>query len=319
MKTATLGKDGLKVSALGIGLMGIGGIYGRRDEAQSIAAIERALELGVTHFDTADVYGASEDIIGRAMKGRFGRIQIATKCGLVGVGVDGSPAHIKRSCETSLRRLGTDVIDLYYLHRPDPKVPIEESVGAFADLRREGKIRHVGLSEFNPEQLRRAAKVTPIAALQSEYSLFVRGIEDQVLGVCRELGIGLVAFSPLGRGLLTGKIRSAGDLSVGGDRRSKMMPQLRGDNLEANLRLVAEVEAVAREVGATTTQVALAWLMAQGDDIVPIPGSSSVATLEENVGALSVSLTQAQMQRLDPLAGRVQGDRRPDLSALTDN
>jgi aryl-alcohol dehydrogenase-like predicted oxidoreductase len=315
MQRRTLGKDGLRVSALGIGLMGVAGVYGERDEAQSIDTINRALEIGVTFLDTADVYGQgySESLIGRVLAGRHKEVQLATKCGLVernGVrDVDGSPAHIKSACEASLRRLKTEAIDLYYLHRPDPKTPIEESVGAFAELRKAGKIRHIGLSEVNAETLRRAAAVHSITALQSEYSLFTRSIEAEILPTCRSLGIGIVPFSPVGRGLLTGTIRSSQDLSTKGDVRLQAMPRFQGNNLEANLQLLAKVEAIAAAHGATLAQTALAWLLAQGNEIVPIPGCSRRATLEENARAADLRLTSADVQALNGISAEVSGSR----------
>ena len=314
METRHLGGQ-LAVSALGLGCMGMSGTYGERSETEALATIERALDLGITFFDTANVYGLghNETLLGRAFAGRFHRITLATKCGFVAVGgalqVDGSPAHITKSCDESLKRLGTDVIDLYYLHRPDPKTPIEDSVGAMAALKKAGKIRHIGLSEVNAATLRRAVGEHPIAALQSEWSLFLRDIEAEILPTCRALGVALVPFSPLGRGLLTGKIRGAGDLTIKGDYRSARMPRFQGENLTQNLALVAKVEAVAKAHGATPAQIALAWLLAQGKDVVPIPGASRLATLEDNAGAASVKLSDTEKASLSTIAADVAGAR----------
>lgn len=315
MEQRALGQSGLRVSALGLGCMGMSGSYGTRDEAQSIATLERALAVGINFFDTANVYGMghNETLLGRAFAGRFGRITLATKCGLVigegGLGVDGSPAHIAEACEASLKRLNIETIDLYYLHRPDPKVPIEDSVGAMAALKKAGKIRHIGLSEVNAATLRRAVAEHPIAALQSEYSLFERRVEAEILPACRAHQVAFVPFSPLGRGLLTGAVRSANDLASTGDFRGRNMPRMAGENLAKNVALLATVEAVAKDHGATPAQVALAWVLAQGADMIPIPGSARVVTLEDNAGAVSLTLTADDMARLSPLAGAVSGER----------
>ena len=313
METRHLGRK--DVSALGLGCMGMSGSYGARDEAESVATLDRALGLGITFFDTADVYGMghNEELLGRAFAGRFGQFTLATKCGLVmrdgKLGVDGSPAHITAACERSLKRLGLDVIDLYYLHRPDSTVPIEDSVGAMAALKQAGKIRHIGLSEATADTLRRAAREHPIAALQSEYSLFERGIEAEVMPACRELGIAVVPFSPLGRGLLTGAISSAGDLASQGDFRGRGFPRMEGDNLARNIALVAKVKAIAAAHAASPAQIALAWLLGQGPDIIPIPGSARRVTLEDNAGALSIALTAAERETLSTLAAAVSGER----------
>ena len=304
METRTLG--GLEVSALGLGCMGMSEFYGVADEGESLATIHRALELGVTLLDTADIYGpfTNERLVGRAIAGRRGEVVLATKFGIVRDPSDpakrsmnGSPEYAKRSCEESLQRLGVDVIDLYYLHRVDPATPIEETVGAMAELLREGKIRAIGLSEVSGATLRRAHAVHPISAVQSEYSLWTRDPEDEVLGVCRELGIGFVAYSPLGRGFLTGQIKSPDDLAVDDFRRNS--PRFQGENFQRNLDLVAVVQRLARERGCTTSQLALAWLLAQGDDILPIPGTKRVRYLEENVGGLDVRLSDAELGELE--------------------
>jgi aryl-alcohol dehydrogenase-like predicted oxidoreductase len=306
MRTATLGT--LTVSRLGLGAMGMSGVYGAADEAQSVRTIHRALDLGITFLDTAEIYGPyhNEELIGRAIKGRRDEVVLASKFGLVshaggGPGsLDSSPANIRTALEGSLTRLGTDHLDLYYQHRVDPKTPIEETIGALADLVTAGKIRHVGLSEAGAGTIRRAHAVHPITALQSEYSLWTRDPEEGVLAVLRELGIGFVPYSPLGRGFLTGQIRSVNDLQDGDFRRSN--PRFEGENFAHNLRLADEVRDVATQIGATPAQVALAWLLAQGDDLAPIPGTKRVARLEENAAADSVVLTAEQLQLLTDLA-----------------
>ncbi len=299
----------LEVSRIGLGAMGMSTAYidTSVDEAQVIETIHRALEVGVTFIDTAEVYGpyANEELVARALTGRRDEVVLATKFGMishVGSGpghLDSSPANIRIAVEGSLRRLDTDYIDLYYQHRVDPHTPIEETVGALAELVGEGKIRHIGLSEAAPDTIRRAHAVHPVTALQSEYSLWTRDPEASVLPVLRELGIGFVAYSPLGRGMLTGAIRSVDQLDAADFRRSN--PRFTDENFEANLASLNEVEAVARDVGATPAQVALAWLLAQGDDIVPIPGTKRISRLEENVGADSMQLTDDQIARLDAL------------------
>jgi aryl-alcohol dehydrogenase-like predicted oxidoreductase len=300
---------GLEVSRIGLGAMGMSTAYidPSVDEAQSIETIHRALELGVTFIDTAEVYGpyTNEELVGRALKARRDEVVLATKFGMIshvggGPGhLDSSPANVRVAVEGSLRRLDTDRIDLYYQHRVDPKTPIEETIGALAELVAEGKVRHVGLSEASPETIRRAHAVHPISALQSEYSLWTRDPEAKVLPVLRELRIGFVPYSPLGRGMLTGAIRSVDQLDAADFRRSN--PRFTGKNFEANLVSLKEVEAVAREAAATPAQVALAWLFAQGDDIAPIPGTKRISRLEENVRADAVQLTDAQVSRLDVL------------------
>ena len=316
MDHRTLGHS-LHVSALSLGCMGMSEFYGTTDEQESVATIHRALDLGVTMFDTADVYGphTNEALVGRALQGRRERVIVATKFGIVRTGdpayrgVNGRPEYVRASCEASLRRLAIDVIDLYYQHRVDPATPIEETVGAMADLVREGKVRHIGLSEAGVDTLRRASRVHPIAALQSEYSLWTRDPEGGVRAACRELGIGVVAYSPLGRGFLTGRIRSEKDLEPGDFRLNT--PRFQGEHLQKNLALAEGVAAIAREKGCTPAQLALAWVLAQGSDIVPIVGTKRRRYLEENLGALDVHLERSDLARLDEIAprGAGSGDR----------
>ncbi len=308
MKHVSLG--GLDVSRIGLGAMTMAGTYtsgGNLDDAESIRAIRRAVDLGVTHIDTAEIYGPfhSEELVGRAIEGRRDQVVIATKFGLVshsggGPGVlDSSPANIRAAVEGSLARLGTDHIDLYYQHRVDPGVPIEDTAGTLAELVTEGKIGHIGLSEAGPDTIRRAHAVHPIAALQTEYSLWERHVEAELLPLLRELSIGFVPYSPLGHGFLTGGIRSEADIPD--DDWRKTNPRFTGENFQRNLRVVAEVEAIAADAGATPAQIALAWLLAQGDDIAPIPGTRRVARVEENTAADGVTLTAEQVERLDNL------------------
>jgi len=298
MKRRKLGS--LEVSALGLGCMGMSDFYGERDEAESIATIHRALDLGVTLLDTADMYGphTNEELVGRALKGKRDRAVVATKCGIVRDpsdpskrGFDGSASYIKRACEGSLKRLGIDVIDLYQLHRVDPNTPIEESVSAMADLVREGKVRHIGLSEAGSSTLERAHAVHPLASVQTEYSLWTRDPEDDVLATCARLGIGFLAYSPLGRGFLSGQIKRYEDLAPDDFRRHN--PRFQGEAFQKNLELVAQVEEIARTKGVTPSQLALAWVLDAQPFIVPIPGTKRRKYLEENVGALDVSLTNA--------------------------
>ncbi|MFI1442101.1 aldo/keto reductase [Streptomyces fructofermentans] len=299
----------LEVSRIGLGAMGMSHGYtgSGTDDAESIRTVHRALELGVTLIDTAEIYGpyTNEDLLGRALKGRREKVVLATKFGLVSHGgdgpwnVDSSPANVRAAVEGSLQRLGTDHIDLYYQHRVDPNTPIEETAGAVAELISEGKVRAFGLSEAGPETIRRAHAVQPVTAVQSEYSLFTRAIEDRVLPVLRELDIGLVPFSPLGRGVLTGTVRSTDQFDESDFRRDN--PRFTGENFQHNLALADQVKEIADEVGATPGQVALAWLLAQGDDIAPIPGTKRVARVEENTAADSVTLTAAQLDRLSSL------------------
>jgi aryl-alcohol dehydrogenase-like predicted oxidoreductase len=304
--TRTLGRDGLVVSTLGLGCMGMSQAYGDADRDESIATIRRALDLGVTFLDTSDVYGSghNEELVGEAIAGRRDEVQLATKFSIThdenGQHIDGRPENVRVRAEASLRRLGVDVIDLYYQHRVDPKVPIEDTVGAMAELVEQGKVRYLGLSEASATSLRRAAAVHPIAALQSEWSLWTRDLEAEVVGTARELGIGLVPFSPLGRGFLTGAIKSPEDFGEDDFRRG--MPRFTGEAFEVNLRLVDAVKALAAEKGATPGQLALAWVLSRGDDVVPIPGTKRRSYLEENVGAAAVELTADDLARLDEIA-----------------
>jgi aryl-alcohol dehydrogenase-like predicted oxidoreductase len=312
----------LDISRLGLGCMGMSAYYGGRgDDDASIRAIHRALELGITLLDTAEIYGpyTNEDLVGKAIAGRRDRVVVATKFGMIShrnggtSGVDSSPESVRIAVEGSLQRLGTDHIDLYYQHRVDPNTPIEETVGALAELVSAGKVRFIGLSEASPATIRRAHAVHPITALQTEYSLWTRDPEAEILPVVRELGIGFVAYSPLGRGFLTGKIRSGDQLSADDGRRT--MARFSGDNLDRNLRIVEEVEAVATEVGATAAQVALAWLLAQGDDIAPIPGTKRAERVEENAAADALTLTAGQLERLGAVAPAV-GERYADMTLI---
>lgn len=313
MKNRQLSEE-LATPSLGFGCWGMSDAYGPADDQQSLATIEAALAAGIRHFDTADVYGNghNEALLGRALAGRRKDVFVATKFGFVGdehgqVSIDGRPERVKTACEDSLRRLGTEVIDLYYLHRRDERVPIEETVGAMAELVREGKVRYLGLSEVSAATLRRASAVHPIAALQSEYSLFTRTPEKTVLPACRELGTMLVAFSPLGRGLLTGKVKSREQLSEGDYR--KEMPRFAEENLQKNLALVEALEAMAAVRNASAAQIALAWLLAQGKDILPIPGMKRQAHLQDNLGALQVQLTPDELAQLATISAAVHGQR----------
>jgi len=323
VKSINLGTGGPVVGRIGLGLMGMSAFYtgSGTDERGSIATIHRALELGVTLLDTAEIYGpyTNEELLGKAIAGRREEAVIATKFGTIlhrgdGTrGIDGSAENVRLSIEGSLKRLGTDYIDIYYQHRMDPGTPVEETVGALAELIAEGKLRGYGLSEAAPATIRRAHAVHPVTALQTEYSLWSREPEAEILPVVRELGIGFVAYSPLGRGFLTGSIRSLDQLDDDDFRRNN--PRFEGDNLEANIRIVEQVDAVARDIGAKPGQVALAWLLAQGHDVVPIPGTKRVAYLEENVGSDAIELTAEQLATLDALTAPV-GDRYADMTPL---
>jgi aryl-alcohol dehydrogenase-like predicted oxidoreductase len=323
MKHVTLGTQQLEVSRLGLGCMGMSAFYtgSGQDDAGAIKTIHRALDLGVTFFDTAEMYGpyANEELLGRALAGHREDVVIATKFGTIlhrtdnSRGLDGSAENVRLSVEGSLKRLNTDYIDLYYQHRMDPGTPIEETVGALSELVQEGKIRHVGLSEAAPETIRRANAVHPVTALQTEYSLWSRDPEAEILPVVRELGIGFVPYSPLGRGFLTGTIRSLDQLDETDFRRNN--PRFEGENLQANIRIVEQVDAVAAELGMRPGQVALAWLLAQGEDIAPIPGTKRISYLEENVAADAIELTQEQLKALNAVAAPV-GDRYADMSPL---
>jgi aryl-alcohol dehydrogenase-like predicted oxidoreductase len=324
MQTRKLGSRGLEVSEIGLGCMGMSEFYGEADEGEALATIRRALELGVNFLDTADMYGpfTNELLVAKAIEGRRDEVVLATKFGNVRgesgerLGVRGDAEYVHQACDASLERLGTDHIDLYYQHRVDKEVPIEETVGAMAELVEQGKVRHLGLSEASPDTIRRAQAVHPITALQTEYSLWAREPEEEILPTVRELGIGFVAYSPLGRGFLSGRFQSPDDIPEGDFRRNQ--PRFQGENFDRNLELVDRAREIAEEKGATPGQLALAWVLHQGEDIVPIPGTKHVSYLEENAGAADIELTEDDLRRLDEAAplGATAGDRYEDMSPI---
>ncbi|HQU72257.1 MAG TPA: aldo/keto reductase [Calditrichia bacterium] len=315
MKTRQIGNSELKVFPIGLGTMGMSEFYGETDEKQSIETIHTALDNGVNFFDTADMYGPfhNEELLGKALKGKFDRVRVATKFGIMRgpggewLGTSGRPEYVKQACEASLKRLGMETIDLYYQHRVDPNTPIEDTVGAMADLVKEGKVRYLGLSEAAGETIRRAHAVHPITAVQSEYSLWSTDIEETSLPVCRELGISLVAYSPLGRGFLTGRFRKFEDLPANDYRRNN--PRFQGENFQKNMAIVEAVEALASAKGAKPSQIALAWVLAKGEEFIPIPGTKRTKYLLENIAAAEITLTSNEVQQLNQLADQVAGTR----------
>jgi len=321
MKTRKLGSQGLVVTELGLGCMGMSQFYGPRDDIESTATLERAIELGLDFFDTADVYGAghNEELVGKVLRKHRHKVIIATKFGNLVLpdgtrAISGKPEYVRSACEASLKRLGVDYLDLYYQHRVDKNVPIEETVGAMADLVRQGKVRYLGLSEASAKTVRRAHAVHPISALQSEYSLWTRDYEDEVIPALRELGIGFVPFSPLGRGLFSGNLNELPP----DDMRKKISPRFEGDNLDQNLKVVARLKQIADEKGITPSQLALAWVLAQGDDMVPIPGTKRRKYLEENIAAAGVKLSKSDLARIEESApkGFAAGGRYHDMSSV---
>ena len=316
-----LGQAGLEVSTMGLGCMGMSEFYGEGDEAESVAVIHLALDMGITFLDTADMYGVgrNEELVGRAIKSRRSEVTLATKFGNVRTqeggfaGINGRPEYVKQACDASLKRLNVEIIDIYYQHRVDPNVPIEETVGAMAELVQQGKVRYLGLSEAAPQTIRRANAVHPISALQTEYSLWSRDPEEEIIPTCRELGIGFVAYSPLGRGFLTGQIKSVDDFALDDFRRSS--PRFQSDNLRKNLELVNKIEEISREKGCKPAQLALAWVTAQGDDIVPIPGTKRRSYLKENAESLLVQISEEDLARIDLISprGAASGTRYSEL------